>query len=132
MVGISIEALLALLIVFPIMGWLVGADMKNPSLKPWRERRKIGGSLGDRFRGALGFGARGLFQDGVERFLIKLANCHHVDHRSGLVGGEVGEWMNIAELIGGWMNSTDLVSEFAPEGVLVGDGDASEPKGYGH
>ena len=129
MVSISVEALLALLVVFLVMGWLVGADMKNPSPEPWRERWKNRGSLEDCFCGALGFGARGLFQDGVERFLIKLANCHHVDHRRGLVGGEVDEWMNIAELIGGWMNSTDLVNKFALGGVLVGGGNASEPKG---
>ena len=77
----------------------------------------------------MGFGAWGLFQDGVERFLTKLANCHHVDHRCGLVVGEVNEWMNVIELIGGWMNSTDLVGEFAPEGVLVGGDDAGQPKG---
>ena len=118
-----------LVIVFPVTGWLVGADVKNPSPEPWRERRKIRGSLGDRFCGALGFRARGLFQDGVERFLIEPVNCHHVDHRRGLVGGEVDEWMNIAELIGGWMNSTDLVGEFAPKGILVGGSSAGEPKG---
>lgn len=106
--------------------------MKSPSPEPGRERREIGGSLRDHFRRALGFGVRGLFQDGVERFHIELVNCHHVDHRHGLVGGEVTEWMNITELIDGWMNSTDLVGEFAPEGVFVGGGGAGEPKGLGH
>ena len=75
--------------------------------------------FGEGLRRALGLGLRILLWDGLEGRSGASGDVEHVDGWRRLDGNLVGEWMS----------ASHLVSEFAPQGVLVSSGDVGEPKG---
>ena len=104
MVDIPIDASGPVLLGLPYPWGVVDADIEDCATMERRERKLIGGGLGDSLHRALGLGVWILLWDGLEGHSRASADVEHVDSRRRLVGDLVSERMDVSH----------LVSEFAP------------------
>ena len=107
------------LIGFAVPRRAVNVDVEDHATLERQGRDLLGEGFGEGLRRALGFRVRILLQDGLEGCSGASTGVQHVDRRRELVGDLIGEGMDISH----------LVSEFAPQGVLVRSGGVGEPKG---
>ena len=119
MVDVLILLSNALLLGFAIPRRAVDADVEDrTTLEGW-EKELLGEGFGEGLRRALRLGAWIFLRDGLEGHSEAPAYVSHVD----------GWWRLDGDLVGEWMGASHLVSEFAPQGVLVSSGNVGEPEG---
>ena len=118
-IDIPVLASGAFLISFAVPRGAVDADNEDRATPERRERRLLSEGFGEGVRRALGLRVQIFLHDGLEGCSRASSGVQHADHRKELVGNLVGKRMDIPHLVG----------EFAPQGVLVGNGVVGEPEG---
>ena len=99
MVDIPVDMSSVVLLGFPIPWGAIDADIENSaSMEGW-ERRLYDGGFSNSLRRALGLRVWIFLQDGVEGFFGTLADLQHIDSRRELVGDQVGERIDVSNLV---------------------------------